>query len=122
MSEKIEILEEVRMDFIRTCCPAFPKPQCAECWTAGRKKRIENAVKKYGMDGLHQAFVKAASSPFLRGKNKRGWKANFDWIMKPENFQKIMEGNYDPQEQVSKSSFNLDEAVKKATFSVGKGC
>ncbi|NLJ37636.1 MAG: hypothetical protein GX432_02615 [Candidatus Atribacteria bacterium] len=37
----------------------------------------------------------AGESDFLNGKSEKGWKANFEWIMRPENFIKIMEGNYE---------------------------
>lgn len=36
------------------------------------------------------------STPFLCGKNDRGWTVTFDWLIKnPENHLKITEGNYD---------------------------
>ena len=30
----------------------------------------------------------------MKGKNDRGWSANFDWMMDENNFIKILEGNY----------------------------
>jgi hypothetical protein len=38
---------------------------------------------------------KVAASEFLRGRNERGWVCTFDWILKPDNALKIMEGQYD---------------------------
>ena len=36
------------------------------------------------------------ASDFLKGYNKYGWKATFDWVFKnSENWIKILEGNYD---------------------------
>lgn len=40
-------------------------------------------------------FGRVESSPFLKGKNERGWKATFDWIMQPANMDKVLEGKYD---------------------------
>ena len=35
------------------------------------------------------------NSEFLKGSNKAGWKASFDWVFKnSENWMKILEGNY----------------------------
>lgn len=34
-------------------------------------------------------------SQFLTGGNKSGWRASLDWVLKPDNFNKILEGNYD---------------------------
>ena len=36
----------------------------------------------------------SAGTPFLTGKNERNWTANFDFIVKPDNLQKILEGAY----------------------------
>lgn len=38
---------------------------------------------------------KIFSSPFLRGNNNRGWRADFDWALKLVNYAKVMEGKYD---------------------------
>ena len=34
------------------------------------------------------------NSPFLLGKTKHCFFVFFDWIIKPSNYQKIIEGNY----------------------------
>jgi hypothetical protein len=33
-------------------------------------------------------------SDFLKGNNNRNWTADIDWILKPNNFIKVLEGNY----------------------------
>lgn len=38
---------------------------------------------------------KIAASDFCNGKNDRGWKASFDWILQPETRLKVLEGKYD---------------------------
>ena len=41
-------------------------------------------------------FEKMENSPFLKGDNRRGWKATFDWLVSNgENWRKVMEGNFD---------------------------
>ena len=45
---------------------------------------------------LHTEAVKMQASHFLRGDNKRGWKASFDWLFENDkNWVKVYEGNYD---------------------------
>jgi hypothetical protein len=46
------------------------------------------------MPGFEELFKHVADSEFLTGANERSWKASFDWLMKPDNFAKVMEGNY----------------------------
>lgn len=44
---------------------------------------------------LRTAFEKVNASNFLCGDGGRGWKANFDWVMRDDSLVKILEGNYD---------------------------
>lgn len=44
---------------------------------------------------LRTAFEKANASNFLCGDGERGWKADFDWVMRDDHLIKILEGNYD---------------------------
>lgn len=47
-----------------------------------------------GID-FDRLFKKVSASSFLNGGGQRGWKASFDWIIKPENITKILNGDYD---------------------------
>jgi len=38
-------------------------------------------------------FTQVNQSSFLTGKDTK-WKADFDWLMKPNNFTKVLEGGY----------------------------
>jgi len=45
-------------------------------------------------------FARAAASDFITGRRPAGnghenWRANFDWLIKPANVTKLLEGNYD---------------------------
>ena len=42
------------------------------------------------------------------GKNERGWKANFDFLMRPDTQYKVLEGQYDNKNK-SAASLVLDE-------------
>ena len=46
------------------------------------------------MEEVRAFFRKVAASEFLCGRNERNWTANFDWLMKPSNTVKVLEGNY----------------------------
>jgi hypothetical protein len=67
--------------------------------TDKRKKAIELRLKEYDQEAIYKAFDMVSDNKFLNGENKRGWKADFDWIINPNNFVKILEGNYKNQEQ-----------------------
>lgn len=51
------------------------------------------------------------NSPFLLGKTKHGFFVFFDWIIKPTNYQKIIEGNYLDRQSYQKFS-GIIEGIK----------
>lgn len=66
------------------------------------KARIEN----YGLDAFIETVKSIKQCPFLLGQNERGWVITFDWLIKPSNFAKVLEGNYKPRvTQTASSNF-----------------
>lgn len=63
--------------------------------SAKRQDSIRARIREYGKESFVEVIKKAMSSDFLKGNNQRGFKATLDWLIKPSNFQKILEGNYD---------------------------
>ena len=64
--------------------------------TSERRQAFDRLVSQTGVnkDTLKQAIKNAAESDFLNGKGPKGWVASFDWMMVPQNFQKVLENNY----------------------------
>jgi hypothetical protein len=60
-----------------------------------RKKHIKARFKEFDYDTIIDVIKKTGKSDFLSGKNDTAWKADFDWIFKPTNFLKILEGKYE---------------------------
>lgn len=60
-----------------------------------RKAHIAARLKDFTKQDLFIVIDKAAASDFLNGCGRNGFKATFDWIFRPNNFPKILEGNYD---------------------------
>lgn len=52
-------------------------------------------INQYGIDDVMGAIDRIRQSDFLQGRNKNGWVITFDWFVLPNNFIKVMEGNYD---------------------------
>lgn len=118
---KKEELEQLRMLFTESC-PSLPKPQDVEYWGAGRIDRAKRAIRRHGLERIGEVFRKVEQSDFLTGRNGRWGKCGIDWVLKPENFSKITEGNYDNRKPAAmpNTSYDLEEAVRKATITARK--
>lgn len=64
-----------------------------------RKTLLKARIKECGIEGIYEAIEKVKNSDFLRGQNKSGWTITFDWFVRPQNFQKVIEGNYDNKQE-----------------------
>ena len=64
--------------------------------TSERRQAFERLMSQTGVnkDSVKQAIKNASESDFLNGKGPKGWVASFDWMMIPQNFQKVLENNY----------------------------
>lgn len=79
-------------------CTGFPK-----LFTLSESRKNKMRLRIAEMGGLEKAlplikqiFEKMQQSKFLKGDNKRGWKASFDWLFENDkNWVKVYEGNYD---------------------------
>ena len=59
-----------------------------------RYKMLTARLKEYGIDDVLKAIENIRQSDFLKGNNNKGWIITFDWFVKPNNFPKVLEGNY----------------------------
>lgn len=59
-----------------------------------RYGNLRARLKQYGKDAVLTAINNIRSSSFLCGDNKTGWMITFDWFVLPNNFVKVLEGNY----------------------------
>ena len=64
--------------------------------TSERRQAFERLMLQTGVNKecVKQAIKNASESDFLNGKGPKGWVASFDWMMMPQNFQKVLENNY----------------------------
>lgn len=60
-----------------------------------RYDMLRARIRSYGIDKVLEAIENIKNSAFLCGNNKNGWSITFDWFVRPNNFIKVLEGNYD---------------------------
>ncbi|WCT73944.1 hypothetical protein PQ455_01545 [Sphingomonas naphthae] len=65
--------------------------------TAERKGRLRARLAEFGPDAFTEAIAAIERSPFCRGDSDRGWRADFDFLLQPKSFTRLIEGSYDRQ-------------------------
>lgn len=73
-------------------CPNLPKVQKI---TDKRKTAINKFLKEYTKEQFIEICRIANNNDFLMGKNNRGWKADFDFLMRVDKATSILEGKYE---------------------------
>jgi len=64
--------------------------------TEARRRQVQARIKEYPDAGdWSKALSAIDKSKFLCGDNDRGWRANFDFLLQPSTFIKLLEGTYD---------------------------
>jgi hypothetical protein len=85
----------------RDILPELPQPRdidgsrkqhFAARWDSGMKS--ESGLSSDTVAFWKGLFNYIRKSDFLMGNNDRNWKPNFDWVIKKENFKKLLEENY----------------------------
>jgi hypothetical protein len=78
---------------------ALPELPAVRLITEKRKKamqvRWKENERRQSVEWWQKFFLHVAKSDFLTGRNGAWSGCCFDWILKQENFVKILEGNYD---------------------------
>ena len=65
---------------------------------------------------------KLKSSSFCNGKNDRGWRADFDFLVRPDTQHKVLEGKYDDRTPNAKKSLLDDpEVIAFEKYLAGEG-
>lgn len=86
-------------------------PRCKSC-DGKRREFVRARIREHGLDAVYEMITKASQSDFLNGKSRSGWIADFTWLFRPSNFQKVLEGNYD-----NRTNFNGQQNNQPSTGS-----
>jgi len=81
-----------------------------------RERVASQRIKECGgFENWKDAMQRAAASDFLSGKATGTTPATFDWLHKPANFTKLMEGNYDNRTKSAQNS-KSDTSAREIAF------
>ena len=83
--------------------------------TGGSKRYncLKARLREYGKDAVLEAIENIKTSDFLQGKVKNDWIITFDWFVKPSNFPKVLEGNYNRRKPMSEPREEMPTGLEK---------
>jgi len=81
-----------------------------------RQTLLNARIKEHGSDSVLEAIENINDSSFLKGQNNRNWMITFDWLVKPNNFVKVLENSYKDNTNDIKKPINNNEKSKKTKF------
>ncbi len=73
-----------------------------------RKAMVRARIGEHGKECFLAMIQTAIRSDFLKGQNPKGWRATFDWLIKPTNFEKVISGNYDNKPKIEQYGNKYD--------------
>ena len=91
-----------QQDVIELWHKILPELPRVRVWNDARQKALRARWKEKDLEGnsgdtieyWKDLFEYIRKCPWLMGKNPRDWKPTLDWVLKPANYAKIIEGNY----------------------------
>lgn len=108
IEKESEIEKEVLTDPVGSVCRTKDVRRITEAWNSLglqqlrkvtgdsiRGSMLRARVNEYGVDAVLEAIEKIRGSSYLHGQSRSGWVITFEWFVKPNNFVKVLEGNYD---------------------------
>lgn len=84
-----EIIEGWNDRMVRLGLPAVKR------MTPTRQRQLQARIRENSLEDFHRVFDAIERSAFCRGENDRGWRADFDFMLQPKSWTKLLEGAYD---------------------------
>lgn len=109
-SKKEEKGDLIDSDFGRSVLPLGPA-DVAQAWndmaakhalkqienmTIERQRKLAERMAEHTAEALVEGIKMIPDAPFLLGAGDRGWRASFDWFLRPDSLTQIVNGAYAP--------------------------
>jgi uncharacterized protein YdaU (DUF1376 family) len=95
----VPALHQEVIEAFHETCPDLPH---VKIWTQKRRQALDARIAERmtagkpadSVDYWRSVFQQVASSDFLCGRTKEPFSASLEWLLLPNNFAKVIEGNY----------------------------
>lgn len=86
---------QLALDAYNQIAQAHGMPLVIKLTDARRAKLKRRLIDCGSLDGWYEICRKVQRTPFLHGNNGRGWRADFDFLLQEQSFNRVREGYYD---------------------------
>ena len=102
--EKVEVKDKYNniIGIYNSYCPNLPRVQKL---TSKRKIAINKLLKEITPQQFIEVCILANNTDFLIGDNDRNWKADFDFMIRPDKAVSILEGKYNNKKKDKMDGF-----------------
>lgn len=63
--------------------------------TPARRRTLDARIREHAQSDFRAAIDCIERNTWMHGENDRGWRVDFDWLLKPANFVRAVEGGFD---------------------------
>lgn len=71
----------------------------AQKLTSTRRTKLGARLREHGLEGWSKALEELGTASCLTGSGASGWRADIDFLLKPDKFQRVLEGGYRDRER-----------------------
>ena len=86
---------------------------CVSKTTGKRKTALKARIAEHGIEHMTEAISRMRQSSFCQGENDRQWRANFDWLLRPDTVTKLLEGQYDGNRPLARNGNQADQQYRR---------
>lgn len=80
-----------------------------------RATMVAARIREYGKESFFKCIEEVKNSSFLQGKTKASWTGfNFDWMICPSNYPKVLEGNYNDERKKCNAEPSYSSALPQS--------
>lgn len=109
-------IEAVRLYYneqLQATSSVMPRAKCK--LTGKREAYVRARIKQYGKDAVREVIEMACRSEFLNGAGDRGFIADLEWLMRPNNFPKVYDGKFNRKGKGALESERLKQETQTRT-------
>ena len=79
-------------------------------------ENLSQSIANFGVEGVKRGFMLAEQSDYLTGRKGCDWRADFDWLIRPQNMKKVLSGKYVDYKYRSSAGVPLSTSTHSSSF------